>query len=487
MTPSAPPDAAPVTTETGWRIALAAVLAATFMGQVDGFVVTVAAPSVQQDLPATFGQIQLVGAVYVLAAAAGLITGGRLGDRFGRRRIFLWGVALFTVASLACGIAPNAETLIAARFVQGAAAALLIPQELALIRTMFDDDNRRARAISAYGAVVGLGTIAGIAGGGLLVHADVAGLGWRAVFLINIPIGLAILLAGRRTIPESASTATPGLDLAGAALTAVALPALLLPIVMGQEETSATWLWLSALIGVVAAAALALQQWRARDRASALFPPHVLMAPGMPTGLAAIGVFFAGNAGLFLVFTYYTQTGLGFAPLAAGMMFAPLSCGFALGSAVSDRLAARFGPRLPVAGCLFLAASLATQLLVVRAHEDVQPVLLGITIGVIGLAEGLVVSPLIAGIFAQVNADDAGAASGAAATIVQIGLAGGFATVGSLYRFVLGGTPGDTGTAQELSSHLGAYSAATVALVVGALTTSGLCALRLRAARLRAA
>lgn len=455
------------------RVALAAVLAATFMGQVDGFIVTIAVPSLQRDLPATFGEIQLIGAVYVLAAAAGLITGGRLGDRYGRRRVFLAGVAVFTLASLACGAAPNAAVLVAARFVQGAAAAALIPQELALIRAIFTDDARRARAISAYAVVVGLGVIFGLAGGGFLVHWDVAGLGWRTAFLINVPIGVLIVLLGRAAISESRSSQAPALDLTGAALTAVALPALLLPVIFGHE------LWVSAAIGVAAVGVLVRQQ---RAAEAPLFPRHVLMARGMPAGLAAIMTFFGGNAGLFLVFTYYTQTALDHDPLAAGLMFVPLGAGFATGSAFSGRLLARFGPRLPVAGCVFLAVALLGHLAIVRTPPDAQTVLLGVAIGVVGLAEGLVVSPLIAGIFDQVSADEAGAASGAAATVTQVGLALGFTAVGSWYRLVLGGTPG---APTSLPEHVRAYSAAIGVLVVLALVTSLLCAWRLSQSRVR--
>jgi MFS family permease len=464
-----------MTAATRDRVALAAVLAATFMGQVDGFIVTIAVPSLQRDLPATFGEVQLIGAVYVLAAAAGLITGGRLGDRYGRRRVFLAGVAVFTLASLACGAAPNAAVLVAARFVQGAAAAALIPQELALIRAIFTDDARRARAISAYAVVVGLGVIFGLAGGGFLVHWDVAGLGWRSAFLINVPIGVLIVLLGRVAISESRSSQAPALDLTGAALTAVALPALLLPVIFGGSS----WLWGSAAIGVAAVGVLVRQQ---RAAEAPLFPRHVLMARGIPAGLAAIMTFFGGNAGLFLVFTYYTQTALDHDPLAAGLMFVPLGAGFATGSAFSGRLLTRFGRRLPVAGCVFLAVALLGHLAVVRTPPDAQTILLGVAIGVVGLAEGLVVSPLIAGIFDQVSADDAGAASGAAATVTQFGLALGFTAVGSWYRLVLGGTPG---APMSLPEHVRAYSAAIGVLVVLALVTSLLCAWRLSQSRVR--
>ncbi len=440
---------------------LAVLLAATFMTQVDGFLVTIAAPSLQRDLAASFREVQFVGAAYVLATAAGLITGSRLGDRYGRKRMFLLGVGVFTLASLACGLAPDPGFLIAARAMQGAAAALLVPQELALIRSIFVDETQRAKAISAYGVVVGLGVIAGLAGGGLIVHWDIAGLGWRAAFLVNVPIGVLITILGTPTISEARSSPAPRLDPIGAVLTGVALTALLIPVVFGASG----WIWLSAAVGVLVVIALIRQQQRAADP---LFPPRVLTARGMPASLAAIATFFGGNAGLFLVFTYYVQTGLGHDPLSAGMMFVPLGFGFAFGSAVSGPLLTRVGPRLPAIGCAFLAVALAAHLAVVQATPDAQTVLLGVVIGVVGLAEGLVVSPLLAGIFNQVSADDAGAASGAAATVTQIGLAAGYAAVGSCYRMVLGVTPG---TPAPLPDHMTAYSASITVTITLALAT----------------
>jgi MFS family permease len=449
-------------------VGLVAILAATFLGQVDGFVVTVAAPSVQRDLPATFGEVRLVGASYVLAAAAGLITGGRLGDRFGRRVMFLAGAGGFTLASLVCGAAPTVEVLIGARFVQGAAAAVLIPQELALVRAIFTDAAQRARALSGYGVALGLGVISGLAGGGLLVHWDVFGLGWRAAFLVNVPIGVVIVVLGRTTISESRASVVPSLDLVGAVLAAVALPALLTPLVLDGAG------WPVAVVGVLASIVLIGQQRALAARGGApLFPPHVLTAPGMPARLAAIATFFSGNAGLFLVFTYYTQTGLGHDPLTAGLMFTPLGVGFVAGSAVSGRLTVHWGQKVPVAGCAVLTLALLGHLAVV--HAPAQTVLLGVAIGLVGLAEGLVVAPLVAGVLDRIAPDDAGSAAGAAATVTQFGLALGFAGVGAWYQHVLGAVPG---TAAAPADQRGAYSAAIAVLVLLAVSTGLLCARR---------
>lgn len=468
------PEPTPKATLRHW-IALGVVLAATFMSQVDGFIVTVASPSLQADLPATFSQVQLIGASYVLACAAGLITGGRLGDRYGRRRVFLLGVAVFTLASAACGLAPNAETLIAARVVQGAAAAVLVPQELALIRSMFLDEAERNRAIARYGMVMGLGVIAGLAGGGLLVDLDINGLGWRSAFLINVPIGVLILLFGLM-IFESRSAEVNDLDVTGAGLTMLGVPPLLIPLIFAHEYGDQPWLWLSPLVGILILVVLAVQQ--RRRGGAALFPARVLRAPGVRIGLAAITTFFAGNAGLFLVFTYHIQTGLGAGPFAAGMMFVPLGVGFMIGSSFSTRAVNRFGAIVPVAGCMVLAATLLTHMLAVLAPPDTQRFLLAAAIGAVGAAQGFVVSPLIAGLFSQVSPDDAGALSGISSTVIQFGLAAGYSSVGAWYLTILGAAPGTANAPTEPVEHARAYTAAVIVLTLLALTTSVLCAVR---------
>ncbi len=455
-------------------VGLAVVLTATFMGQVDGFIVNVASPTIQRDLPAGFDQIQLIGAVFVFAAAALLVTGGRLGDRFGHRRMFLVGAAGFTVASLLCGLAPNAELLIAARFVQGVFAALQGPQVLAIVRSTFLDAAQRGRAVGYYGVSLGLGTIVGIAAGGVLTDLDVAGLGWRAVFLINVPIGIILLVLGPLTIAESRPGTVVGIDGIGAALTAVAVPALLVPLILGPRTGWSGWIWGSAAAGVLVLVALARQQRGVARRGGApLYPPHVLTTRGFPLSLTTVGVFFAGNAGLFLVFTYHLQTGLGLDPLAAGLMFMPLGVMFAVGSAVAPRLGNRWGMRVPIVGtcvnavCLIIGAAMA--------HTDpgVQQVVLTIMIAVLGLAQGVVVTPLVAGILGRITPDDAGAASGIASTVVQFGLAFGFAVTGVWYGIVLGGPPGGPGN--DLAAQNTAFMAAALLLAVGAAITSLLC------------
>ncbi|MGC5334564.1 MFS transporter [Micromonospora sp. DT62] len=455
-------------------LGLGAVLAATFMTQVDGFVVNVASPSIQRDLDAGFDQIQFVGAAYVIAFGALMVTGARLGDRMGHRTVFLWGVAGFTVTSLLCGVAPDADLLIVARFLQGATAAFMAPQVLAIIRATMQDPDRLARAISVYGVVIGLGVISGIAGGGLIVEADILGLGWRPALLINVPVGIAILALGG-ILPRTVPKAPHRLDLAGAALTIVAAPALLVPLVFGTDGSP--WLWLGVPLALVLSVVLVRQQRRLhREGGEPLFPPRVVTAPGMRLSLVTVLALFATNSGLFLVFTYYLQTGLRFTPLTAALMFVPLGIGFSLGSAASRRVARLVSAPTPAVGCGLLAAVLLASAAVVQAPESAQAPMLVAVITLAGFGQGLVVSPLVAGILGRVRPAEAGAASGMATTVTQFGLAFGVAVAGVCYRTVLGATPGDPDV--PFADHATAF-AVTALLLAASAICAGLVSVRL--------
>jgi MFS family permease len=453
---------------------LAGVLAATFMTQVDGFVVNVASPSIQADLGAGFDQVQFIGAAYVVAFGALIITGARLGDRVGHRNVFLWGVAGFTLTSLLCGLAPNADLLIAARFLQGATAAFMAPQVLAIIRATVDDTEQRAKVLGVYGVVIGLGVISGIAGGGILVDLDVAGLGWRPVLLINVPIGAAIL-ALARLLPKGGTGNAQRLDLVGALLTTVGLPALLVALILGPGDR--WWLWLGLGLALAVFAILAAQQRELhKGGGDPLFPPRVVTALGMRLSLLTVLSFFATSAGLYLVFTYYVQTGLGIAPATAGLMFVPLGFTFALGSAVCRRLGHRVRVSLPVAGTALVAAVLCGGALIARLPADTQPPLLVAMIALAGFGQGLVVAPLVAGILSRVRPTEAGAASGMATTVTQVGLALGVALAGVCYRSVLGAMPGDPDV--PFTDHALAFTFAAL-LLAGFATTTSLLSARL--------
>jgi len=261
------------------RLGLWVMLSGTFLVVLDFFIVNVALPSMQRELQASAGTLQLVVAGYGLATAAGLITGGRLGDLFGRRRMFMLGLLLFTLASAACGLAPNAELLVAARVLQGLAGALLQPQVLAMIGLAYTGEDR-ARAFAAYGLTLGLGATLGQLVGGLLIHADLAGLGWRSCFLINVPIGLLALTLAPRVIAPLANSGNSRLDLVGMLLVAAGSAAVVLPLVEGREQGWPLWSWLCLAAALPLLAAFAHQQRRLAVRGGAPLVAPVLLANG---------------------------------------------------------------------------------------------------------------------------------------------------------------------------------------------------------------
>lgn len=411
--------------------ALAVVLLAAFIGQVDLFVVTIASPSLQADLDAEFEQIQWVIDAYVLAFAAGVVTAGRLGDRVGRRRVFLAGVVAFTAASVGCAVCPSVEWLIAARVVQGLAAALLMPQVLALIRATFLDPRQRQRAVGLYGTVIGLGVIGGLAGGGLLLALDPGGLGWRIVFLINVPVGL-LILAAHRVIAESRNPHPARLDLTGAALTAVVLPATLVALTLAGSSTATGWAVVALLSTAAAATAtlVAHQRRLATRGGDPLWSPAVLTTPGIPRWLTVAVVFYSGNAALFLALSYHLQHRLEVDAFVAGAVFLPLGLGFAISSALSHHA----GTRPVLAGALLMVGGLLALSAATHTPPPDQPAILAGAIAVCGLGQGLVVAPLVTQVLALAPVRHAGAASGVLNTTTQASMALGIAAGGLAYH-----------------------------------------------------
>lgn len=449
------------------------VLLAMFMSQIDMFIVNVAAPDIQADLHAGFGQLQFVIDGYVIAYAAGMVTGGRLGDRIGRKRVFQYGVVAFTLTSLLCALATSPATLIAARVLQGLSAAVMTPQVLSLIRSVFVHERDRARAIGAYGASIGAGVIAGLVGGGLLLDLDVAGLGWRMIFLINVPIGVAILAAAAPAVSESRSAHLPRLDIVGAVFTALLLPLVLVPLVLGAEHGWPWWTYPCFALG--AAGVVAFLRWERRTEAKGsdpLLPARLLRADGFPLSMGTVLLFFSGNAGLFLVLTYHLQSGLRMTPMAASLVFVPLGLGFIAASAACRKLAARFGIKVSVAGGLVMAAGLAAVPAVTGSDRGGQAVWLAVVMGVSGLGQGLVVAPLVDTVLSRVHPDDAGAGSGVLNTVTQAGMAFGVALIGALYRGFLGANPQSPGPGADVDDFARAFDLTACVLAALALGTA---------------
>ncbi|QSI32761.1 MFS transporter [Variovorax sp. RKNM96] len=446
-------------------LALWVMLSGTFLVVLDFFIVNVALPSMQRELLASTATLQLVVAGYGLATAAGLITGGRLGDLFGRRRMFTLGLLLFTLASAACGVAPNAELLVAARVLQGLAGALLQPQVLAMIGLAYTGEDR-ARAFAAYGLTLGLGATLGQLVGGLLIHADLAGLGWRACFLINVPIGLLALALAPRVIPPLRNASTSRLDLVGMLLVAAGSVAVVLPLVEGREQGWPLWSWLCLAAALPLLAAFGFQQRRLAAAGGApLVAPALLANRRFVMGLFTTLAFYVGNASLYFVLALYLQQGLALGPLTSGIVFTSLAIGFFATSMAGARIARRFGGEPPIAlGALVLAAGHALQFVNVagwpgHAHliAWMVPVLL-----VQGAGLGMVMAPLVSTVLAGLPPQHAGVASGVLSMVQQASNALGVALIGILFY-------GRLGASTDVANHTAAFGVALVYLTASAL------------------
>ncbi|MEV0829426.1 MFS transporter [Nonomuraea rubra] len=418
-------------------VALAAILTASFMELLDATIVSVAAPAIARDLGAGQAALQWMMAGYTLAVGAGLITGGRLGDLYGRRRVFLLGLAAFMLASAGCGLAPSPGALVGMRVVQGLAGGLMIPQVFGIIRASFEP-GARARALGAYGAVLGLASVAGPLLGGLLVEADLFGLGWRAIFWVNVPIAVAALAAGARFMPESRSPGRTRLDLAGAALAAAATTLLLLPLIQGREWGRPWWGFAVLALSVPVAALFLLRQRRLAGRGGQpILDPALLRVRAFAGGLAVSVLFFGAIGSFFLLLSLYLQLGAGRSAMETGLVILP----YAVGSIVTSGIGVRFAHRaVLVGGTLLLAASQVVLLLMVGDGAEPAYWELAVPLFAGGLGLGLTAPSLINVVLAGVPARDAGAAGGVLTTITQIGNALGVAVLGGVFYARLDGS-----------------------------------------------
>lgn len=417
------------------RLLLAVVLAAQFMALLDTFIVNVATPTIRTELDASGAGLQLVIAGYTIAYAVLLITGARLGDRLGHRRAYLGGLVLFTAASLACGLAAGTGQLIAFRLVQGAGAALMIPQVLSLIQRNFTGEGR-VRALGAYSAVLATGAAAGQVVGGVLVSADLFGTSWRPVFLVNVPIGVALLVLGARVLPKDQRDEPErarGLDLPGLVLLAAAVSLFTVPLVLGQEQDWPAWSWLSlaastALFGLF----LAYESRLAGRGGSPLIAPRVLRLPGMGRAVLRITVVMAVNAGFLFALTLHVQGGLGYSALRAGLMFAPTALVFGAVGLTWRRWPAGLQKLLVAGGFTLTAVGSAAVGAVLRDGGDGGPWIY-VAFVAVGAGLSLAFSPTLTGALASVRPQDAADASGLLVTVTQLGQVIGVAAFGTLF------------------------------------------------------
>ncbi|MGH3319520.1 MAG: MFS transporter [Streptosporangiaceae bacterium] len=444
----APPP--PRTRATNPWVVLAIVVSGAFMLLVDVSIVNVAIPSIQRELHATSGAIQLILAGYQLAFACVLITAGRLGDIHGRRRLFLIGLAGFTLASAAAGAAPSAYALVGARIVQGFLGGLMFPQVLSVIQVAFRPDER-GRALGVFGAVIGVATVLGPLVGGALIYANVLGLGWRTIFYVNVPIGAAAYVAAHRWLRESRAPDAPRLDVPGVALVTVGLFMLILPIIEGRELGWPPWFFaVLAGSGVVLAVFARYELGKTRRRESPLVPMTLFGDRAFRTGLPLVFVFLLGLPAFFFTFTLYLQIGFGYSALQAGLISFPFAVASGTASFFSDRLARRLGKWVLSVGSLVAACGMGAILLAVHVMgTDLNPWALSPLLLIGGAGLGTFIAPVITIVLSNVRASGAGSASGVLTTVQRVGGAVGVAVVGVLYFGLLTAHAGAAANAVE--------------------------------------
>ncbi|WP_410645763.1 MFS transporter [Amycolatopsis sp. lyj-346] len=461
-----------------WK-ALAVSLTAGFMGLLDVSIVNVALPSMQAGLHASPGGIRWVVSGYALAFGLVLVTGGRLGDAFGRRNMFLGALAAFVLTSALAGAAPNETTLVLARLAQGVAAGMLTPQNTGLIQDLFRGAER-GRAFGMFGAVVGISTAVGPILGGVILAVFGGEDGWRWVFYVNVPIGVLAFVLALRLLPRSEKKQLKirsEIDFVGIVLLAVAVLGVLLPVVDADQGglTRLWWLFLVALVFGVAFARWEHSVVR-RGRSPLLDIRLFTGTPGYATGAAVGALYFCGFAGIWLVFAMYFQQGLGYTPLQSGLSVTPFALGSAVSAAVAGRLVPRFGRRLTVAGLAMVAAGL---LAVALLAELVPPSASGwayaLPLLFAGVGGGMVISPNTTLTLECVPVRMAGVAGGALQTGQRIGTAIGTAVLASVFGMFLG-----HGYSVALSVALGCAAVLTCGALVLAIA-------ELRARRHRAA
>lgn len=420
-----------------WRwLILVVMIVAEVMDLLDASIVNVAGPALEESLGASSVGLQWVIGGYALTLGAGLVLGGRLGDRYGRRRMFLTGLAAFTLSSLLCALAPNIEALIVFRLLQGAAGAILLPQGLGLLRENFSGPEL-TKVFAIFGPVLGLGGIIGPVLGGFLIEGDILGLGWRAVFLINLPIGLAALAVAARFVPKKPGDRTVRVDMVGAGLVMASCALLVLPLNQGQEDGWPLWTWMSMTAAVVGFGLFALQQRRtAAAGREPLVTPALLRKPAFTVGLGGIALFFAGLIGTQLVLTLFLQIGQQFSAGDAGLGNLPLAVGTAIGGAISGAFLAdkigrkvlQVGPVIQLAGAVLLWFELDGVSTGSFSIWDIAP-----GIAVSGVGAGMVIAALFSFILAAVDDDEIGSASGVLSAVQAIGGSIGVAVFGSVF------------------------------------------------------
>jgi MFS family permease len=419
-------------------LGLVVLLSGVFLAMTDFFVVNVALADIGRDLSASTSALELVVAGYAVAYALGLVIGGRLGDTFGRRRLFVVGMAVFTLFSALCGLAWSPGSLVTFRVLQGLSSALMVPQVLATLQAT-TSGHARNRALSAFGATGGLAAVFGQLGGGLIVAANLAGTGWRPVFLLNVPVGLVAIVLALRVLPDTRSDRPAAPDLTGTLLLGATVLALLVPLVEGRSQGWPVWGWVSLGLSVPLGVALLLAEGRIeRSGRVPLLPPTLLRLHGVRHGLTIALPFFTGFGGFMFVYAELTQVVLGWTPLRAGLAITPMAVGFLGVSLTTSRLVPRWGRSvITVGGALQGLGLVVLALTVWSGGAGLVPAALAPGMLIVGTGQALVMSPLIGVVLSDVPAHAAGAGSGLFSTLQQSALALGVAVYGTVFLGLL--------------------------------------------------
>lgn len=453
-------------------LAFAVLLVGAFLPPLDFFIVNVALPSIREGLGTTSAQLQLVISGYAAAYAVFLITGGRLGDLFGRRRVFLAGLGGFGLASAICGLSVSPSMLIVGRVLQGLSAAAMAPQGLASIQVLFPE-HERSRALGLYGATIGLAAVFAQALGGSLIAANMFHLEWRVIFLINIPVIAAVLIFGLPLLPAARSDNPAPIDRRGVFLSALALFLLIVPLIEGRESG---WPWWACLM-LVASPLAGVAFWRhetsvAHRGGVPLVSPALILRPGLIMGLTSILFFYVVSA-FFLTFSIYLQSAIGMDALSAGLIFVPCGIGFFVGPLTMPLAIRWFGRAVPaigmsleVAGCLAMAAAVA----VAPTGEMPAKVALVVALSLIGFGQGWALPTLVRSLIDRGPVGGSGMVSGIVNSALQLSAALGVAVIGGLFFSVAGSTPSPASIADAFVS--------TMLCIAGCLTVSALLSIK---------
>jgi EmrB/QacA subfamily drug resistance transporter len=446
------------TTPYRWRwLAFAVILTGTVMDLLDSTVVNVAAPNIRAGLGGGYSALQWMSAGYTLAMAVMLITGGRLGDLFGRKRMFLIGAAGFTLASIACALSVNSETLIAARVLQGALGAVMVPQGLGMIREMFPP-KEMAAAFGLFGPVIGISTLLGPIVAGGMIDADLFGAGWRMIFLINAPLGLAAVYLGVKYLPNTPGTHFARLDVTGMVLVTAASLMLIYPLIQGRELGWPAWVF-AVIAGSLPLFAAFL--WHSSRRGSgALVSISLLRKRQFVGGIFVALVFFGSVVGFMLVFGVFVQVGLGYSPLRASLTMTPMALGSAIGAGLGGTvLGPKFGRHTLHAGLAIMAAGVVGMALTLQRYGTaIHSLDFAPAAAIAGIGMGLVFAPVYDIILASVDDHETGSAAGVLSAMQQLGSALGVAIIATVFFGLLGSHAGDAATtvSPELRARLSA-------------------------------